>query len=203
MNAKIRIIISVVVGVALAALIAFAQTRTDGTQSQSAGGIIGMPLGGSFEGLLDANGKTVTEETFKDKYQLVFFGFTFCPMICPTEMTRLGKVLDKLTPDQRAQLAPIFVSIDPERDTPKVLKAYGTSFNPAIISLTGTPDAINKVKADWKVYASKVQMDGMTEYMMDHSTFLYFRGPDGLIQGLFNREDSPETILKAINAVIK
>ncbi len=162
-----------------------------------------MPLGGSFEGLLDADGKTVTEETFKDKYQLVFFGFTFCPMICPTEMTRLGKVLDKLTPDQRAQIAPIFVSIDPERDTPKVLKAYGTSFNPAIISLTGTPDSINKVKADWKVYASKVQMDGMTEYMMDHSTFLYFRDPDGLIQGLFNREDSPETILKTINAVIK
>ncbi|NBX66749.1 MAG: SCO family protein [Proteobacteria bacterium] len=195
MTPKIRIIISVLVGVALAALIAFVQTP-----KPEAGGILGKPFGGNFAGLTDEDGKPVTAESFAGQYELVFFGFTYCPSICPTELQKIASVLKKLPPADAAKITPIFVSVDPERDTPKLLKDYTALHHPAIIGLTGTEAAIEKVKKDWKVYAAKTTQDGMSTYMVDHSAFLYFRAPDGRLLGLFSTTDTPAAVLESVKA---
>lgn len=197
MNPKLRIIISVCVGVALAALIALAQTQKPVPDND---GLIGSKFGGSFAGLVDTNGKIVADTAFADKYQLVFFGFTYCPSICPTELHKISTVLKQLGPESAAKIAPVFVSVDPERDTPELLKAYTGMFNPAIIGLTGTVEAINKIKADWKIYAAKAEMGTDGDYTINHSSFTYFMAPDGRILGLFDTKDTPDTITKTIKA---
>ncbi len=197
----LRTIISVVVGVALAALIAYGQIKNQAAAPQA--GIAGTPIGGSFAGLVDGHGKTVTDDTFKGRYQLVFFGFTHCPAICPTALQKVKAALKDLSADEQAQIAPIFVSVDPERDTPEAIGQYTALFSPAITGLTGTPAAIDKVKAEWKVYASKVQTSDMPEYTVDHSAFLYFRGPDGLLIDLFETTDTPVKITQSLKAALK
>jgi len=197
----LRTIISIVVGVALAALIAYGQLENQAAPTQS--GIAGAPIGGSFAGLVDGHGKTVTDDTFKGKYQLVFFGFTHCPAICPTALQKVKTALKELSAAEQAQIAPIFVSVDPERDTPKIVGQYTALFSPVITGLTGTPAAIDKVKADWKVYAARVQTSEMPEYTVDHSAFLYLRAPDGLLVDLFETTDTPAKISAALKAVLK
>ncbi len=197
MNPKIRIIISVLVGVALAALIAFMQVTTE---KPAEGGVIGTPFGGSFAGLTDENGKTLTDTDFAGKYQLVFFGFTYCPSICPTELHKVATVLKQLPPELAEKIAPVFVSVDPERDTPKLLYDYTALYHPAIVGLTGTTAAVDKVKADWKVYAAKSTQDGIEGYTVDHSAFMYFRAPDGRLLGLFATSDPPAKVLETIKA---
>lgn len=189
------------VGVALAALIAYGQVKNQSAPSET--GIAGTPIGGSFAGLVDGHGKTVTEDTFKGKYELVFFGFTRCPAICPTALQKVKAALKDLSAAERAQIAPIFVSVDPERDTPETVGQYTALFSPAITGLTGTPAAIDKVKADWKVYASRVQTSDMPEYTVDHSAFLYLRAPDGLLVNLFETTDTPAKISAALKAALK
>lgn len=195
MNPKLRIVISVLVGVALAALIAFMQTPMP-----KSGGVLGTPFGGSFAGLTDENGKTVTDADFAGKYELVFFGFTYCPSICPTELQKVTRVLKGLPAEQAAKIAPIFVSVDPERDTPKLLKDYTDLHHPAIVGLTGTLEAIEKVKKDWKVYAAKTKQEGIEGYTVDHSAFMYLRSPEGRLLGLFSTADSPAQVLESVKA---
>jgi len=197
----LRTIISVVVGVALAALIAYGQVKNQPVTHQT--GIAGTPIGGSFAGLVDGHGKTVSDDTFKGKYQLVFFGFTRCPAICPTALQKVKTALKDLSADEQAQIAAIFVSVDPERDTPESVGQYTALFSSAITGLTGTPAAIDKVKAEWKVYASKVQTADMPEYTVDHSAFLYLRGPDGSLVDLFETTDTPAKIVAVLKAALK
>lgn len=197
MNPKLRIIISVLVGVALAALIAFTQNQKPAPAND---GLIGSAFGGSFAGLVDADGKTVTDDRFAGKYELVFFGFTYCPSICPTELQKIAAVLKQLGPENAAKIAPVFVSVDPGRDTPKLIKAYTKMFSPAIIGLTGTDESINKVKADWKIYATKAPIGKDGDYTVNHSGFTYFRAPDGRLLGLFDTTDTPAKLVETIKA---
>lgn len=199
MDPKLRVIISVLVGVALAALIAFVQTP-----APKSGGIIGTPFGGNFAGLVDENGEVVAADSFKGQYELVFFGFTYCPSICPTELQKVASVLKKLPAGEAAKITPLFVSVDPERDTPKLLKDYTQLHHPSIVGLTGSVEAIEKVKKDWKVYAAKSTMEGMEGYMVDHSAFMYFRAPDGRLLGLYSTTDTPDTVYQSVKeALIK
>ncbi|MBU6235851.1 MAG: SCO family protein [Alphaproteobacteria bacterium] len=198
MHSATRILISVLVGAALAAFIAYAQiSRETAAQPQN---LMGSTFGGTFEGLTDENGKTVTATDFAGKYQLVFFGFTYCPSICPTELHKISKVLSALDAAGQAAIAPLFVSVDPERDTPKVLKEYTNLFSPAIVGLTGTPEAINKVKADWKVYAAKAKTGKGDDYTVNHSVFIYWRGPDGRLLDLFDSTQTPAAIAEKVKA---
>lgn len=198
MQGTTRLIISVLVGAALAALIAFQQTPPAAiTQvATPAGG----KIGGSFAGLVDETGKTVDAAAFSGLYKLVFFGFTHCPSVCPTELQKMTSVLKKLDAGTRARLAPLFVSVDPERDTPSVMADYTAMFHADIKGLTGTPEAIRKVMADWKVYAAKVPDERTGAYSVDHSAFLYFTAPDGSLLGLFGASDGPDKVLAGITA---
>lgn len=135
-------------------------------------------VGGPFT-LTDHTGREVTEKTFLGKYLLVFFGFTFCPDICPTELQVITAALDQMGPAGEA-IQPVFITIDPARDTPEVLKAYVSNFGPRLLGLTGTPEQIAAAAKAYRVYYAKAANSGADEnYVMDHSTIIYLMGPDG------------------------
>jgi protein SCO1/2 len=132
-------------------------------------------IGGPFR-LTDQNGGTVTEQDFKGAPFLVFFGFTHCPEVCPTTLFEVSEILRKLGPDA-ARVRVAFITIDPERDTPAVLKDYLSSFNPHMLALTGDPAAIAAVAKAYRVYYKKVPLEN--DYTMDHTAIVYLMDKDG------------------------
>lgn len=135
-------------------------------------------VGGPFS-LVNQDGKRVTEKDFLGKYMLVFFGYTFCPDVCPTELQVMTAALDQMGP-QADRIQPVFVSIDPARDTPDVLKAYVGNFGPRLVGLTGTPEEVANIAKAYRVYYAKAgNSNSTTDYLMDHSSIIYLMGPDG------------------------
>jgi cytochrome oxidase Cu insertion factor (SCO1/SenC/PrrC family) len=153
-------------------------------------------IGGPFT-LEDKQGKPVTDADFRGKLMIVYFGYTFCPDVCPTTLGTLGQALDKLSPDQRQKVAPIFITVDPERDTPKVMGDYASNFAPDLVGLTGTQDEIAKVEHEYHVYAQKhPEADG--SYSMDHSSIIYLMGPDGGFRGILSGEVTVAQVVDGI-----
>ena len=134
-------------------------------------------VGGPFE-LTNQDGKRVTDQDFRGRYMLVFFGYTYCPDVCPTTLQMMTEALDKLGA-QAANIQPIFISIDPERDTPATLKAYVGNFSPRLVGLTGSAEDIAKVARAYRVAYSKLDSTDPKAYLMDHSSIIYLMGPDG------------------------
>lgn len=196
MKRFIRLYFSIIIGILLGIAVAYTQVR--GPSSNNETGVAGAAIGGSFAGLTDQTGAVVDDARFAGKAQLVFFGFTHCPSICPTELQKMTLVMKDLKAKQRDQIAPIFISVDPERDTPQVLKDYLAMFDPAITGLTGTPEQIAKIKSDWKVYSAKVETEEMTEYTVDHSAYTYFRGADGGLIALFSGTDGADVMARGV-----
>jgi protein SCO1 len=165
-----------------------------GSQSQGRG-----VAGGPFS-LSDPSGKRVTDQDFRGKLMLVFFGYTHCPDVCPTELQNMTEIIGKLGPDAK-QIAPIFISVDPARDTPEALSTYVNNFSPHITGLTGTQDEIANVAKAYRVYYKKAGGSG-DNYSVDHSAFVYLMGRDGnyITHFLFNTP--PETVLKEIRKYI-
>ena len=111
---------------------------------------------------------------------LVYFGYTFCPDVCPTTLTAVADAMDKLGPAGAARIQPVFITVDPKRDTPSVVKQYAAAFGPGVIGLTGTADEIAKVAKEYRVYYAEHRTGpGPDDYSMDHSSVLYLMGPDG------------------------
>ena len=138
--------------------------------------------------LTDHNGKQRTLADFKGKVVVLFFGYTQCPDVCPTSMTELAEVKKQLGA-QADKLQGLFVSIDPARDTPDVLKAYMTNFDPTFLALTTTPEKLVALAKDYKVYYKKVDGKTPTSYTMDHSAGSYIYDPQGRLR-LYNRYGS-------------
>ncbi len=133
-------------------------------------------IGGPFS-LVDTNGKRVTDRDFRGKLMLVFFGYTHCPDVCPTELQNIAEVMDKLGADAN-QVAPIFISVDPARDTTESLSAYIKSFSPRITGLTGSVDEIASAAKAYRVYFRKAD-GGSDSYTVDHSVFVYLMDREG------------------------
>ena len=146
-------------------------------------------VGGPFR-LLDHNGRVVTDANFKGRPFLVFFGFTHCPDICPTALFEMSEVLKRLGADAGKTTA-LFISVDPERDTPEKLKDYVSSFHPRVLGLTGTPAEIEAVTRAYRAYAKKVPLDG-GGYTMDHSAIVYLMDKEGRFVAPFNLKRSAE-----------
>lgn len=135
-------------------------------------------IGGPFE-LIDQSGKPFTDKDLLGKYSLIYFGFTYCPDICPTSLLIISNALRELGPDA-AQIKPIFISLDPERDTPETLKDYVSHFDDHLIGLTGTLEQVKQAADAYKVYFQKVpQPDSAVEYLIDHSGFIFLMDPEG------------------------
>ena len=134
-------------------------------------------FGGPFT-LVDQNGATVTDATYKGKYLLIYFGYTYCPDLCPTALQNITETLEELGPDANKVQA-LFITIDPARDTPAKLKEYAASFHPGIVGLTGTPEQIASVAKAYHVTFAKAEVVEGDDYVMEHSTLVYMAGPDG------------------------
>tara|TARA_R110002072_G_scaffold155726_8_gene306179 strand:- start:252 stop:935 length:684 start_codon:yes stop_codon:yes gene_type:complete len=159
-------------------------------------------IGGDFE-LINQDGSTVTNADYADQYKLVFFGFSFCPAVCPTELQKISLIMEELGPEISPKITPIFISVDPERDTPEVLKAYVAQFHPKLVGLTGSSEQIEAVKQTFRVYSSKVENEMMEGYMVDHSSFLYFMTPENNLISLFPSKDTAEKIAADVKAAVK
>ncbi len=153
-------------------------------------------LGGPWT-LTDFNGKQVSDKDFTGTYRLMFFGFTYCPDVCPTELKRLSLVLEGLG-DDAAKIKPLFVTVDPARDTPEVLKEYLGRFDERFIGLTGTVPQIEHMEKIFKVYSAKAEDPEHTEYMVNHSALVYLIGPDDKVLHLFHSGDTPPQMIDLI-----
>lgn len=158
-------------------------------------------IGGPFH-LTNGDGQPVTEADFKGKVMLVYFGYTFCPDVCPTELGLVAKALDQLTPEQKEKVAPVFITVDPERDTPQVIKTYVATFHPMLIGLTGTPEQIAAVEKAYHVYSAKVPGADASSYTMDHSSILYLMGPDGRYLKHWGRSVTVDDIVQGLRQAL-
>ncbi len=151
------------------------------TPAPPTGNLAGATLGGPFS-LINQNGQSVREADFAGRYRLIYFGYGFCPDVCPTDLALLGRGLaafEAAQPGAAAKVAPIFITIDPQRDTPAVLKPFVAAFHPRLVGLTGTQDQIAAVTRAYGVYAKRMETGDPENYLMDHSAMVYLFGPDG------------------------
>jgi len=162
-------------GALIGAGILILNTDTQGNRVTTSGKAL---VGGPFE-LIGKDGKTVTDQDFRGRYMLVFFGYTHCPDICPAELQVMSAALEGLGSDAD-KVVPIFISVDPERDTPEAVNAYVENFGPNFVGLSGSPEAIAKVAKAYRVTYQKFQDEKTGDnYSVDHSALLYLMGPDG------------------------
>lgn len=176
--------------------------RQEAASSPGPGIIAGTPaIGGPFT-LIDHTGREVNEATFRGKYLLIVFGFTQCPDVCPLALARFAQVLELLGPDA-AQVQPLMISVDPERDTPEVLEGFVTAFHPRLIGLTGSLEQVKAAAAAYRVYFDKAGTGSAGGYAVNHSTFEYFMGPDGRNRYVFTVDAEPERMAEAIRTVIR
>lgn len=148
-------------------------------------------IGGPFT-LVDQDGKTVSDTDFRGRHMLIFFGYTYCPDVCPTYLSEMAQALDLLGPDEK-KVQPLFITVDPERDTPEQMKMYVGHFHEDLIGLTGTPQQIAAVKEAYKVYAKKTEIDAddPQNYLMEHTANAYLMGPDGRFEAYFTNGIKP------------
>lgn len=146
-------------------------------------------IGGPFQ-LVDQAGRTVTEKDLQGRPTIIFFGFTHCPDVCPTALFEMSEILRAMGGDAK-RINAFFVSVDPERDTPEVMKSYLSSFDPNLKGLTGSPEAVAEMVSSYRVYAKKVPLkDG--DYTMDHTALIYLMDSDGKFVAPFNIKRKPE-----------
>jgi len=138
-------------------------------------------VGGPFS-LIDQNGAPRRDTDFRGKVMLVYFGYTNCPDACPTTLQAIGQTLDLLGSDA-SKVQPVFITIDPARDTPQQLKAYAANFHPGIVYLTGSPDDLKKAESDYRVYVAKTPQGTIDDDLFDHSSIIYIMGRDGRYLG--------------------
>jgi len=164
-----------------------------------------VPIGGNFK-LVNHLGNNTTNKDFKNNFLLVFFGFTNCPDICPNTLNNISKVMDQL--DKNVSIIPLFITVDPERDTVEVLKKYLTNFHPKIIGLTGTNEQIDSVKKKYKIFSKKVmQIEKEShvdhgDYGVGHTTIIYLMDKKGNYLTHFGTETNSSLIIEKINQYI-
>ncbi len=157
------------------------------------------PIGGPFA-LTDQTGATRTDADFRGKILLVYFGFTYCPDVCPTDLQEIAAAVDRLGPAGDA-VQPLFITVDPERDTPAHLKDYVALFHPRLVGLTGSAAAIKDAARAYRAYYAKVPLD-KGAYTVDHSAFIYLMGRDGHYLGFFPPGTSAELMLGTLRPLV-
>jgi protein SCO1/2 len=141
------------------------------------------PVGGPFT-LTDPSGRRRSLSDFRGKLVLLYFGYAYCPDVCPTDLLAIGQLIRSLDADGD-EVQPLFVTLDPERDTREVLRAYATSFHPRFVSLSGTEDEIRRVATSYKVFFEKVTPPGVNTYLIDHSAYVFLLDREGRFITLF------------------
>lgn len=203
-----RLILAMMAALALIALTAFVTWRYMASEPIARTGSVsaitipsGVKIGGPFH-LIDQTGKTVTDKDYRGRFMLISFGYGFCPDICPTTLQTMGAAIDILGPDGK-RIQPIFITIDPERDTVEFMADYVASFHPRLVGLTGSKADTDKTASLYRVYHAKVGDGAPDEYLMDHSAFIYLMGPDGAFLTMFRHGMSPDGLAGEIRSYLK
>ncbi len=159
-------------------------------------------IGGPFT-LVDQDGNTVTDADFRGRYMLIYFGYTFCPDICPTGLTRNSDALE-LMGDAADKVVPMFITVDPERDNVEHMKDYADFFHPRLVALTGSPEQTAAVAKAYRVYSAKAQEEGADadDYLMDHTSITYVMGPEGTSLSHCSHDVSPERMAERLNKIV-
>jgi protein SCO1/2 len=183
-KSRFLLILSLLLGLALAAC------GPSGDEPPLKGATIGGPFA-----LTDQDGRQVKDSQFAGRYRLVYFGFSHCPDVCPTDLARIGQALaqfEKASPARAARVQPIFITVDPERDTPAALKPYVAAFHPRLIGLTGTPRQIAETARRFGIYYEKAPSG--TSYTMNHSRLILLFGPEGEPIAILPHEEGADAI---------
>ncbi len=188
--------------IAVAAFVAWNQiSETDSSSSiDSTGFTANVRIGGPFT-LTNHRGEKVTDSTYRGRFLFVYFGYGYCPDVCPTELANMAAALDMLG-DKAIALQPLFVTVDPERDSVEFLSEYVGQFHPKFVGLTGTSAEISAVAKSYRVFYRKANEDNSTEYLVDHSSFVYLMGPNGEFLTMFRGATDPAAMAKTIAAYI-
>lgn len=194
---KIRIIISVIL-VIVAAVVWTKMLSSDDTPSASDNSR--ALIGGEFN-LTNHLNQPVSDKDFIGKYMLVYFGYTYCPDVCPMDLQIMADALNYLDPALADKINPVFVTVDPERDTPEVMAEYVKFFHDKMIGLTGTVEQVNTIKSAYRVYAAKA--DDSVDYLVDHTSYTYLMDEDGQLLKHFNHGEDPEKMASLISSLIK
>jgi protein SCO1/2 len=191
---SVRLLLVILVAFALGGILALTSRQgfaPTGTQSGRA------LIGGPFT-LTNHKGERVTEASFRGKYMLVSFGYTSCPDVCPAELQLMANAIDLLGANAE-KITPIFVTVDPERDTVPQIASYVENFHPRMVGLTGTPEEIKEAASVYRVYYAKAEgASTASGYLMDHSTFIYLMDPQGQYVTHFAYGTSREKLADAI-----
>jgi protein SCO1/2 len=158
-------------------------------------------IGGHFT-LVDQDGRTVTDETWRGKWLLVYFGYTHCPDACPMALNTMAAALDRLDAERRARLQPIFVTVDPARDTPAVMKSYVGAFEGAgIIGLGGTQEQVTAIETAYRIHVQRHD-DGDGEYSLDHTAVIHIVDPSGRFVGMVSDLMPPDGLVKRLMQLV-
>lgn len=160
-----------------------------------------VEIGGAYT-LVDQTGATVTNETYAGTWQIVFFGYTFCPDVCPTTLSTVTAAIDQLGP-LAERVTPIFITVDPARDTVAQMALYHENFHPRFAMLTGTDAQVAAAAQAFRVYYAKADGDDPSYYLMDHSTITYLLDPKGNYVTHFGHDATPEKIAETLRAQIE
>ena len=205
----LQITLAVIVGLLLAAFLVVWQVSEDKgritSMREAASGVephqVIPPhttqIGGPFT-LMNQDNKYVTDADYRGKYLLVYFGYTYCPDLCPTGLQSIAHALDQLGPDANKVQA-LYITIDPDRDTTAKLKEYVNSFHPSIVGLTGSKEQIAAVASAYQVYYKKGEQVDEHDYVMDHSSLIYLMDPDGHFITTYDEEVDPKAIVKGLH----
>jgi protein SCO1 len=163
--------------------------------------LAGAAIGGPFK-LVDQDGRPFTDARLKGRYALVYFGYSFCPDACPTDLAMLAQGLrrfEQQDPARAAKVLPVFITVDPERDTPAQVKSFVAAFHPRMIGLTGSRPAIDQALKAYRVFSQRQGPAGAKDYLMDHSRAAYLFGPDGKPMLLFAATDTPDSVARDLD----
>lgn len=198
MNEKMHRALALVSAVLLASCSAPNSPDQRATANQAP--LAGARIGGPFA-LTDQNGRSVRNTDFAGKYQIYYFGYSYCPDVCPVDVQNIAlamRQLDKSDPKLSARIVPIFITVDPVRDTPAVLKQFAAAFYPRLVALTGTPAQIDAVKKSFAIFSQAEPKRPDGGYIVDHSRIAYLFGPDGKPLALLPQDKSPDEIVAEI-----
>ncbi|MEM8726057.1 MAG: SCO family protein [Pseudomonadota bacterium] len=162
--------------------------------------LAGADIGGPFE-LVNSAGETVRWADFRGEYAIVYFGYAFCPDICPTDMQRMTQALKELSerqPELTAKIQPIFITIDPERDTREVVDEFTNAFSDDVVGLTGSPEQVKVAADNFRVYYSKGEATPEGGYLVDHSNIVYLFDPDGAPLATLPTDEGPDAVAAEI-----
>lgn len=161
-------------------------------------------IGDNFS-LVDGQGDRVTRESLKGRFLLIYFGYTYCPDICPTKLVTMTNALDYLeasAPERAARLTPVFITLDPKRDTPEQMGAYIQHFHPRFIALSGSAEEIAAVAKAYKIYYREVPTDDGLDYILDHTSYIFLMGPDGRYVAHFNTALDSEQLAEQLTDLV-